>query len=112
MYLRKTRPFQRSWKVICGGGGCIWIIVSALWSRVFSIRVPGPKQDLDQEHGLWKVSGGGGWWVGVSVIIALALVLLRQELKPVLENSLGQWPGPGLELDNCDVSWVDAYILH
>ena len=39
---------------------------------------------------LRKVSGGGGWWVvGVSVIIASALVLLRQELRPVLENSLG-----------------------
>ena len=32
----------------------------------------------------------GGGWVGVSVIIASALVLLRQELRPVLENSLGQ----------------------
>ena len=38
--------------------------------------------------------------MGVSVIIASALVLLRQELKPVLENSLGQRPGPGPELDN------------
>ena len=26
-------------------------------------------------HDLRKVSGGGGWWVGVSVIIASALVL-------------------------------------
>ena len=34
----------------------------------------------------WVV--GGGWVVGVSVIIASALVLLRQELRPVLENSL------------------------
>ena len=43
----------------------------------------------------------GGWWVvGVSVIIASALVILRQELRPVVENSLGQWPGPGPELDN------------
>ena len=32
----------------------------------------------------------GGCLVGVSVIIASALVLLRQELRPVLENSLGQ----------------------
>ena len=41
----------------------------------------------------------GGWLVGVSVIIASALVLLRQELRPVLENSLGQLPGPGPKLD-------------
>ena len=32
----------------------------------------------------------GGWVVGVSVIITSALVLLRQELRPVLENSLGE----------------------
>ena len=36
--------------------------------------------------------------VGVSVIITSALVLLREELRPVLENSLR--PGPGPELDN------------
>ena len=39
--------------------------------RVFSMRViyqGGPKQDLDQEHSLLKVSGE--WWVGVSWIIA------------------------------------------
>ena len=39
------------------GGGC---------TRVFSMRViyqGGPKQDLDQEHSLLKVSGG--WWVVV-----------------------------------------------
>ena len=35
----------------------------------------------------------GGGWVGVSVIIASALVLLRQELRPVLET--------GPKLDNC-----------
>ena len=72
-------------------------------SRVFS-NVPGPKQDLDQEHGFWKVSSGGGWWVGVSVIIASALVLLTQELRPVLENSLGYGPGPEPELDNWEQS--------
>ena len=33
--------------------------------------------------------------VGVSVIIVSALVLFRQELRPVLENSLG----PDLDLD-------------
>ena len=35
-------------------------------TRVFSMRViyqGGPKQDLDQEHSLLKVSGG--WWVVV-----------------------------------------------
>ena len=32
----------------------------------------------------------GGWVVSVSGIIASALVLLRQELRLVLENSLGQ----------------------
>ena len=65
-----------------GWGGC---------TRVFSMRViyqGGPKQDLDQEHSLLKVSGG--WWVGVSWIIASALVLLRQELRPVLEVILGE----------------------
>ena len=55
--------------------------------KVFSIiRViyqGGPKEDLDQEHGFRKVSG-------VSWIIASALVLLRQELRPVLEKSLGE----------------------
>ena len=33
---------------------------------------------------------GVGWVEGVSVIITLALVLLRQDLRPVLENSQGQ----------------------
>ena len=38
-----------------GGGGCIWIIASALWSRVFRIRLVNelkcirPDLDLDQE---------------------------------------------------------------
>ena len=49
--------------------------------------------------GVWSLKSFR-WWVGVSQIIASALVLLRHELRPVLENSLGQWPGPGPELDN------------
>ena len=38
-----------------GGGGCIWIIASALWSRVLRIRLVNelkfirPDLDLDQE---------------------------------------------------------------
>ena len=40
-----------------------------------------------------------GWWV-YFWIIASALVLLGQVLRSVLENSLGQWPGPGPELEN------------
>ena len=49
--------------------------------------------------GVWSLKSFR-WWVGVSQIIASALVLLRHELRPVLENSLGQWPGPGPKLDN------------
>ena len=50
----------------------------------------------------WVVVG----WVGVSGIIASALVLLRQELRPVLENSLGEWQGPGPELDNNNMVFI------
>ena len=46
--------------------------------------------------------GGGGWVVGfgVSWILTSALVLFSLILRPVLETSLGQWPGPGPKLDN------------
>ena len=67
------------------GGGC---------SRDFSIRVmsqdPSKTQTKNMVFEKFGVVVGGGWVVGVSVIIASALVLLRQELRPVLENSLGQ----------------------
>ena len=57
-------------------------------SLVYESR-PRPRTWSLKSLGWWWVVGGG-WVVGVSVIIASALVLLRQELRPVLENSLGQ----------------------
>ena len=53
-----------------------------------------------------------GWWV-YFWIIASALVLLREELRPVLENSLGQGPGPGPKLDNSGKKiFMPCNILH
>ena len=49
-----------------------------------------------------------GWWVGVSVMITSALVLLGQELRPVLENSLRQGPGP--EVDN-NIFWSKSLAM-
>ena len=54
----------------------------------FSIRVM--YQDPSKTQTKNMVFEKFGVVVGVSVIIASALVLLRQELRPVLENSLGQ----------------------
>ena len=54
MYLTKTRPLKELQK-FREGGGCIWIIASALWSRVLRIRLVNelkcirPDLDLDQE---------------------------------------------------------------
>ena len=57
------------------------------------------------------VGGGGLWWVvDVSHIIASALVLLRQELRPVLENSLGQWPGP--EVYICNMKPRKVFVIN
>ena len=49
---QKTSPEKLR---VGGGGGCIWIIASALWSRVLRIRLVNelkcirPDLDLDQE---------------------------------------------------------------
>ena len=53
MYLTKTRHLKELQKFRVGGG-CIWIIASALWSRVLRIRLVNelkfrPDLDLDQE---------------------------------------------------------------
>ena len=59
MYLTKIRLLKELEKFRVGGGGgaagCIWIIASALWSRVLRIRLVNelkcirPDLDLDQE---------------------------------------------------------------
>ena len=51
--IRQDKTFTKRWKSYWWwvGGGCIWIIASALWSRVFSLRLVNELKCLRQRQG-------------------------------------------------------------